>query len=121
MASAPITMTTCSSTLRPIAVRATAARAPAVRAVSLRGGVARSVVSALVHPPALAADLHDGDREDHDEEHPGEGGCLAGLAVPEGEVVDLLHDHLRCAARSSPGHRVHLVEDLEPVDERDHD
>src|SRR5215213_5605477 len=105
-------MTVCSSTLRPIAVRAAAVRGGAVRCGPAGGLVARSVVSAIVHPLALAADLHNGDREDHDEEHPGERGCLARLAVPEGQVVDLLHDHLRRTARPSPGHRVDLVEDL---------
>src|SRR5690606_27863949 len=79
----------------------------------------RRAVSAIVHPPPLPEDLHDGHAEHDREEQPAEGGRLARRSVAEGQVVDLLHDHLGGASRATARHRVHLVEHLEAVDERD--
>src|SRR5690606_25991826 len=41
----------------------------------------RVVVSAIVHPPLLPADLDDRDGEHHHKQQPGEGGCFAGAPV----------------------------------------
>src|SRR5690606_21906278 len=79
----------------------------------------RVAVSAIGHPPPLPEDLHDGHAEHDREEQPAEGGRLARRSVAEGQVVDLLHDHLGGASRATARHRVHLVEHLEAVDERD--
>src|SRR5690606_8010898 len=104
IASAPTMTTTCSTTGPSTGPRRT-----------------RVAVSAIVHPPPLPEDLHDGHGEHDGEEQPTESGCFSRRAVAERQVVDLLHDHLGRASRPAARHGVHLVEDLETVDERDDD
>src|SRR3954454_25264535 len=77
--------------------------------------------SGIGHPPALEARLHERDAEHEDEEHPRQRRRGTDAAVAEREVVDVLHDGARRARGPAARHHVHLVEDLEAVDDRDDD
>src|SRR6185437_8759711 len=82
-ATARSTTTTCTTTL------------PAVRAAlaSLTSGI-------VVHPFALQAELHRGQRHDDDKEDPGDRGGIAEIVADEAVAVDLVAEGLGRSART---------------------